>query len=109
MASSYKVLGQLAPSAGTLSNLYITPASTQTVVSTLTIANTGTSATQVRVAVRPAGNAIAIQHYCVYDVAINAGDVLPLTLGLTLGATDVVSVYSLSGNVSFGLFGSEIV
>lgn len=109
MASSYKVLGQLAPSAASLSNLYIVPANTQAVISTLTIANTGASATQIRVAVRPGGNAIDIQHYVAYNVIVNAGDVLPLTLGLTLGASDVISVYSLSGTVSFGLFGSEVV
>jgi hypothetical protein len=109
MASSYKVLGQLNPTAQTMSNLYITPASTSAVISTLTICNTSTSATQVRVAVRPSGNALSTQQYIVYDALSPANESTFLTLGISLAETDVVSVYSNSGTVSFSLFGSEIV
>jgi len=109
MASSYKVLGQLSPAAQTMSNIYITPASTSAVVSTLSICNTSASATQVRVAIRPAGSALSIQHYIVYDALSPANDSTFLTLGISLATTDVVSVYSNSGTVSFSLFGSEIV
>lgn len=109
MASTYKVLGQLAPAAATLSNLYIVPAATSAVCSTLVICNTGTAATTARVAVRPAGGAIAIQHYIVYDALIPAGDSTFLTLGISLETTDVVSVYANTATLSFSLFGSEIV
>lgn len=109
MASSYKVLGQLAPTAQSLSNLYIVPANTQAVCSTLVICNTGTSATTARVAIRPAGGAISIQHYIVYDALIPAGDSTFLTLGISLAETDVVSVYANVATLSFSLFGSEVV
>ena len=109
MASSYKILGQLAPTAQSLSNLYIVPASTSAVASTLVICNTGTSATTARVACRPAGGAIAIQHYIIYDVLIPAGDSTFLTLGISLAETDVVSVYANVATLSFSLFGSEVV
>jgi hypothetical protein len=46
MATSYKVLGQLNPSATTATTLYTCPAGTQTVISTITICNqAGTSGT----------------------------------------------------------------
>ena len=108
MASIYKILGQTAPAAETLTTLYTVPASTSAVCSTLSICNRGIS-TQVRVAVRPAGDTVANQHYIVYDVAINQYESVFLTLGVTLAATDVVSVYAGTADVSFGLFGTEVV
>jgi hypothetical protein len=108
MASTYKVLGQLAPSATTLSTLYTVPSATSTVCSTLVIANTGTTASTARVAIRPAGEAINTKHYIVYDVIVNTNDSVFLTLGLSLATTDVVTVYASQANLSFSLFGSEI-
>lgn len=107
MPSVYKVLGQQAPAATTLITLYTVPAATSAVCSTLAIANRGVS-TLVRVAVRPAGVAIANQHYIVYDVPIAQYESVFLTLGISLATTDVVSVYAGTADVSFSLFGSEI-
>jgi hypothetical protein len=84
------------------------PASTQAVCSTVTICNTASSATTYRIAVRPAGASIANQHYLAYDAALPANDTATLTLGVTLAATDVVSVYAASANVAFSAFGVEI-
>lgn len=107
MATTYKVLGQINPSATTNTTLYTVPASTSSVCSTLSICNLGASTTY-RIAVRPAGAAIENKHYVVYDAAINQYDSVMLTLGITLAATDVVTVYAATANVSFQLFGSEI-
>lgn len=107
MATTYKVLGQSAPSATTNTDIYTVPASTSTVCSTLCITNRGASAT-FRVAIRPAGATLANEHYIVYDNYVSQFDSIFLTLGVTLAATDVVTVYASSANLSFGLFGSEI-
>lgn len=107
MPIAYKVLGQSNPAATTLTTLYTVPSATQAVCSTLSICNLGASTT-FRVAVRPGGAAIANQHYIVYDNFINAGDTVFLTIGTTLAATDVVSVFAGSANVAFTLSGSEI-
>lgn len=106
MAIIYKVLGQSAPSATTNTDLYTVPSATSAVCSTLVIANRGVSTT-FRVAVRPAGAAIANQHYICYDSPINANDTIFLTLGVTLATTDVVTIYAGTTNMSFSLFGSE--
>ncbi len=107
MATTYKVLGQSNPSATTLTSLYTVPSSTSTVCSTICICNTGATTTY-RVAVRPAGAAIANSHYLIYDNTINGNDSLFLTLGITLATTDVVSVYAGTANLVFNLFGSEL-
>ena len=108
MATTYKVLGQVNPSATTNTTLYTCPASTQTVISTITICNqAGTSGTY-RIAVRPNGATIAPEHYLVYDASIQANTTAAYTLGITIDASDVVTVYASSANLSFNAFGSEI-
>lgn len=107
MASTYKVLGQVSPTFGLNTDLYTVPSATQAVASTLTICNRGVSTT-VRVAVRPAGAAIAAQHYIVYDTTVSANDTLFLTIGISLATTDVVTVYAGTSNVSFNLYGTEV-
>ena len=107
MATTYKVLGQSNPAATTDTTLYTVPAATETVVSTITVANLGITGT-FRVAVRPAGAAIANQHFVVYDATLNANDSITLTLGITLEATDVITVRASNTSFAFQAFGSEI-
>ena len=66
MATVYKVLGQSNPAATTATTLYTVPAATSTVVSTIVVANLGVSGTY-RIAIRPAGAALASSHYIAYD------------------------------------------
>lgn len=108
MATTYKVLGQSAPSATTATTLYTVPAATQTVISTITVCNRAATASTYRIAVRPTGTALANQHYIVYDATLNANATDTLTLGITLGATDVVTVYAGTANFTFNAYGSEI-
>jgi glucose-6-phosphate dehydrogenase assembly protein OpcA len=108
MAVVYKVLAQSNPAATTATTLYTVPASTSTVVSTITVCNQGVIADTYRIAIRPAGATLATQHYIAYNAAIPAYDTISLTLGITLANTDVVTVYAGTANLSFGLFGSEI-
>jgi len=108
MPQSHKVLGQQSPSATTLTTLYTVPSSTSAVVSTITVCNTASSATTYRIAVRVAGASIATSQYLAYDAAIPANDTATLTLGVTLAATDVISVYAGAASVAFAAFGVEI-
>lgn len=108
MATAYKVLGQSNPSATTATTLYTVPSATSTVVSTITVCNQASTAGSFRIAVRPAGAALAAQHYVAYDVPIAANDTTALTLGITLATTDVVTIYASSASMSFNAYGSEI-
>ena len=108
MAYTYKVLAQSAPSATTNTDIYTVGSGKQAIVSTITVANRSASARTYRIAIRPAGATLANQHYLAYDVVIAANDTTALTLGVTLTATDVVTVYASTTDLSFGIFGSEI-
>jgi hypothetical protein len=106
---AYKVLGQSAPAATTDTNVYTVPSATETVISTIVIANRAATAGTFRLSVRPNGATIANQHYLAYDVPIAGADSTTLTLGITLDATDVVTFYASSANMSINVFGTEIV
>jgi hypothetical protein len=109
MPTTYKVLGQSAPSAVTPTSLYTVPSATQTIISSINVVNTNTTTADViRIAVRPAGAVLANQHYIVFGLSLNAGATFTYTGGITVGATDVVTVYSTNGTSSFTAFGSEI-
>lgn len=108
MPTAYKVLGQSNPAATTNTTLYTVPASTSTVVSSIVICNQTASAATYRIAVRPAGAAVAAQHWIVYGATVAASDSTVLTVGLTLATTDVITVYASTANLSFSAYGSEI-
>jgi len=108
MPTNYKVLGQSNPAATTATTLYTVPAATQTIVSTVVVTNQAATAGTYRIAVRVAGASLATNQYIAYDVSLPANASDTLTLGLTLGAADVVTVYASSATFSFSAFGSEL-
>ena len=107
MATTYKVLGQSKPSATTATTLYTCPSATQTVISSLVVTNQSTAGT-FRIAVRPNGATLSGEHYIAYDAPICANSFISLTLGLTIDASDVVTIYASTADMSFNAYGSEI-
>jgi glucose-6-phosphate dehydrogenase assembly protein OpcA len=95
------------PTATTLTTLYTVPASTSSVASSILVCNQSSVATTFRVAVRPLGASIDNSHYLYYDVAIAGNDTFAFTGGMTLIATDIVSVYATLATLSFNIFYQE--
>jgi hypothetical protein len=108
MATNYKVLGQSAPSATTATTLYTVPSATEAVISTIFVCNRGTDASTYRIAVRPNGATLANEHYIAYDVLILGSTSTAITVGVTMDAADVLTIYSSSTALSFNVFGSEL-
>ncbi len=108
MTNTYKVLGQSSPAANTDTTLYTVPALTQTVVSSIVVCNQNAAAKKFRVYVQVAGVALDIKQYLYFDVSVAATDTFVATLGITLGAADVVTVRANATALSFNLFGMEI-
>ena len=102
-----KVLGQVNPSATTLTTLYTVPSAKEAVVSSISVANLTATAATFRLAVRPAGASIANQHNIGYDITVGASDSTIITVGLTLATTEVLSVYASTANIAFQAFGDE--
>lgn len=109
MAVSYKVLGQSKPTAATATTLYEVPAGAgnYAVVSSLVVTNITGDVTDIRVSIRPAGAAQSDEHYIFYGNGVSPFSSHVFTIGITLAATDVVTVYDTNGKCAFNLFGSE--
>ena len=108
MTTIYKVLGQSNPTANTLTTVYTVPAGNSAVISTVTVCNMSTSNATYRLAIQPAGRTIAANSYLVFDATVLAKDTTALTLGITLGATDVLSANCSLANVAINVLGSEV-
>ena len=106
MATTYKILGQITGSSAT-SSLYTAPAATQTVVSSIVVANRSTSNSTFWIAALPSGSTLDPKHYLAFNVPISGSDSTALTLGITLGAEDQIQVSGMATG-SFTLFGSQI-
>lgn len=109
MAEAYKVLAQAHLTTTSDTDIFTVPSATETVISTLVVANIGTAATTFNLAIRPDGETLANKHYIAKGVPIAANDSTTLTLGMTLDAADVVTAAAGAGNLlSFNIFGTNI-
>ena len=108
MALTYKVLGQVLPAPNVFYDMYAVPSTANSIISTLNVCNQSLANVTFRVAVRPANATITGKHYIVFDAGLPAQDSIALSLGMTLASTDVITVLSYQGNVSFSAFGTEI-
>lgn len=108
MATSYKILGQSKPGAATLTPLYTVPAATQTVCSSIVVANQSATATSFRISVAKAGAADDPSQYLYYDLPIPGNNTFIATIGSTFAATDVIRVYATLATLSFNAFGTEL-
>tara|TARA_R110000824_G_scaffold65112_2_gene169875 strand:+ start:10588 stop:10926 length:339 start_codon:yes stop_codon:yes gene_type:complete len=107
MSDSLKVLGQLDPSATTVTTLYTVPDMTQTTISSIVAANRTGSAITFRLSVHVAGAGADDKQYLYYDKSVAANDSLPIVIGITLNQADVLKVYTSAVNMSFNVFGCE--
>lgn len=108
MATTYKTLGQAAPSATSETDLYVVPGATAAIVSSICVCNRGVSSTTFRVSASVGGGATVNKDYIYYDVSIPANDTFIASVGITLAATDELRVYAGNSNLSFSAWGTEI-
>ncbi len=107
--TTYKILGQAAPSTTANADLLTVAAATEAIGSTLVIANTTAATATTRVFARILGAAAAASNAILYDVSIPANSSASFTLGITLAATDVLTVQTGTANaLTFTLFGTLV-
>jgi hypothetical protein len=107
MAVTKRVLGQSAPSATTLTDLYTVASAKMTTISSLVVCNRSATPTSYRLSVAPSGAADALSQYQFYDVAIDGNDSHVMTIGETLAATDKIRCYATLATLTFSAFGAE--
>jgi len=108
MGITYKVLGQINPTANTATTVYTVPSLTSTILSSVTVCNQANTSASFRLAVRPGGEALATKHYVNFDTPIPGNDTVSLTLGITMASSDVLTANANTSTISFNAYGSEI-
>ena len=109
MATTYKILGQSIPSDTANATMYTVPASTEAIVSTITVANVSGSEASFRIFVVEDGDAAGTGNALAYDATIAPNSFTAFSLGITLGSADAIVVRSGTGSaVTFQAFGSEL-
>jgi hypothetical protein len=109
MAIAYKILGQSAPANTSNADLITVSSGQSEIVSSLVITNTDANAATAQVYARIAGAAAATSNAIIYEAQIAGYSTVAYTLGLTLAATDVLTVRTNVANyLTFTAFGSEI-
>lgn len=109
MATAYKILGQSQPTDTNNATLYTVPASTEAIVSTITVANTSATDTTFRLFAVASGDSAGTDNALFYDGDLTSNSTISFTLGLTLGAADAIVCRTSTGTaVTFQAFGSEL-
>lgn len=115
MAETMKILGQGVPTTSTSTTLYTVPnTSTQTVVSSVVICNTTSSAAAAYLYLCKGGASAGTSNALIYNASVPANSTASFTLGLTLSNTSSVADFIVggsgtSGSLTFTLCGSEVV
>jgi hypothetical protein len=106
MATKYGVLGQAAPAAGVLTDIYLVPVQKFADRVRIISCNRGGSVSSVRVALAPNGAANSNVHDISTDKPIEPYDTVS-TVEVTLGEGSIVRVASDTGDVTFNVIGVE--
>jgi hypothetical protein len=108
MPESYKVLGQEALPAASLTDVYTVPAATEAVISSIIVCNRDSSSHKYRLSIAVGGAADDVEQYLAYDVTLLGESSDDWTIGATLAAGDVVRAYGDAAQLSVSVFGTEI-
>lgn len=106
MATSAKILGQLAPSASTLSALYTVPTAKRAVLRVVVTETSGVAEDFFRLSVGVNGAGDSTEQYLVYDFSIDSNGTLS-SAPFAVSAGDVIRVRSENGTCSFTATGIE--
>jgi hypothetical protein len=108
MATTFKVLGQVAPANTSNADLYTVGAGKTAVISTIHVTNVTGTAANARIYVRVNGAAAADSNAFVKDLSVPSNGVYAFTEGITLAASDVLTVQTGTANaLTFHVFGQE--
>ena len=107
-ASPYKILGQIVGVANTNSNVYVVPASTNTVVNLITVCNGTQNNILIDLVARPSTEALATKHFILKALTIPAADTLVLDTGVALQTSAILSANVTGANATSSAAGVAI-
>jgi hypothetical protein len=109
MSQDYKTLAQVTPTAGVLTNLYVTGATTQAVIGTITVSGLfETTNSSFSIIVRPINEALDDKHYIFRASPVLVNEVLVVSGAITMGPNTILAANNYTGNAHFNVFGVEL-
>lgn len=108
MAQTYEILGQLAPTANTLTNVFVTGASSSAIVGTITLHNFSDANASYSLVVRPINETLANKHFIIRGGILPAREMISITGAVTMNANAILAANTNGGSVSFNAYGVEI-
>jgi len=109
MPQEYKTLAQVTPTAGVLTNVYVTGASTQAVIGTITISGISEPANSTySLVVRPINEALDNKHFIIRGSILTPGETLVISGAITMGPNTILAANNYTGNGHITVFGVEI-
>lgn len=111
MANSFKILGQVNPTANTQSNVYVVPTATAAVINSINIDNTGTANVSYSIIIVPStdnSTSPLPKHFILRGSIAPSGDTVLLDFPLTLPAGTVVAANTNNGSLAISAFGVEV-
>jgi hypothetical protein len=109
MAQEYKTLAQVTPAASVLTNVYVTGATTQAVIGTITVSGLfETTNSSFSLVVRPVNEALNTKHFIFRGSPVLVDEVLSITGAITMGPNTILAANNYTGNASFTVYGVEI-
>ena len=111
MANTYKILGQLNPTANTQGNVYVVPSATAAVIESITVANQSTSNASYSIIIMPSANfstSAANTYFVIRGGLAPASDTVLIDSVFNLPAGAVLAANSSSSSISISAFGVEI-
>lgn len=110
MSNQYKILGQVATTANTLSNVYVVGATSAAVVNTINITNLTATNASYSIIVVPSGtnpSSALPKHFVIRGSTVPASDTVQLDFPITLPAGAVLSA-NANQSIAVSAFGVEI-
>jgi hypothetical protein len=119
MPQTYKILGQAFATPNTLTNVYVTGASTSAVINTIYICNQEAFTSNVQIILRPINQTLQNRHTLIRNESVPGASTYVLNLGITVGPNTILAAnttYALGQNIappraantSYNAFGLEI-
>lgn len=108
MAQIYEILGQVSPTANTLTNVFVTGAATSSIVGTITISNFSDANASYSLVVRPINETLANKHFIIRGGILPARELITITGAVTMNANAILAANTHGSSVSFNAYGVEI-
>jgi hypothetical protein len=107
MAQTGKILGQLVPTANTLSSLYTVPSATWSVVSNIMICTNSQLIDNWSIKLVKSGDSDDNKQFIFNQIPLDGYDTFVNTFPITLNAGDSIKVLSVLGSTTFTALGVE--